>query len=545
MRSFHRYLGRARFLKKEVRATESSDVGVKYISGFASMEGVDRQGDDINPNLFDLKTFLSGVEKAGAVYVNHTLWRTPEGNEVSAGVVREAYSAKVMASENESEYKIVDMKTGEQVDTIPRDDTQVVGEGDVGLWVKMEIMEPGVIKLIDQGRLNAFSWAGDMNKSGLIDLMEVSLVYVGANARALIYSKALDDVGPTYLVKSNGVYVEGTVGLEDDAFVLADVETSGPMYAVLKEHSHGDQEVYTLKAQHLDEAQWEFMELLQAGGFYGRVALLKNTLRRNEEGPVFEVLDDYTRKYAAKGAHWTEAYVNNLPDTAFAYIEKGGTVGVDDRTSPRSMRHFPIADHRGTLDRGRVRDALTVLKSHPFAGQAGIRLKAAAAELGLEFPDTSLEGGEIDMTNEQVEAAFKDMNDSIKGITEVLKSMQPVATEVASAEETEVVVEKTADAPAVEKAEVPTTSPEMLAVLDEVRSLKNEIASLKKAEAAPVVAKAMVSKAIVEPANDGIRERENIPLTAEERDRASSQALNEIFRPATRAGADAFAGSGF
>lgn len=556
MRKMYQYSGQARFLKKEVGASKTSDGNeTKIVRGFASMEGIDRQGDDINPKLFDLDTFLGGAEKAGALYVNHQLWRQPPeegGNEVSAGVVREAHAAKVMVSENDDEYKIVDLETGDQIDTIPRDDSRVVEEGDIGLWVKAEIFEPGVIKLVDQGRLNAFSWAGDMMKSGLIDLMEVSLVYVGANARALVYSKNLTGDGPVYLVKQKGVYVEGNLEDDQGAFELADVENQGPMYAILKQHSHGEQEVYALQSKNLDDAQYEFFGHLYESGFYGRVALLKNTFRRNGEGPVFEVLDDFTRKYAAKGNHWTEVYINNLPDTAFAYIEKGGQMDEDDRTTPRSLRHFPIKDHRGEFDKGRVRDAIAVLKHHPFAEQAGAHLKAAAAELGLECPDIQLEGGEADMTNEEVESAFGQINETLATMTEVLKGMQaPAAEEEEASVEEESVETKAAEEPEVEKSEEPEATEEGEEIVSAIKGLKAEIADLKKSLAAPKKAtkKPMKSKAIDETDEDGttrFRERENEvvgePLEGEERTKAQDSLLSSIFQPAQRAGADAFQG---
>ena len=35
---------------------------------------------------------------------------------------------------------------------------------------------------------------------------------------------------------------------------------------------------------------------------------------------------------------------NDLPDCAFAYIESGGKKDADGKTTPRSLRHFPIHD---------------------------------------------------------------------------------------------------------------------------------------------------------------------------------------------------------
>jgi HK97 family phage prohead protease len=43
-------------------------------------------------------------------------------------------------------------------------------------------------------------------------------------------------------------------------------------------------------------------------------------------------------------AAMSSADINNLPDSDFAYIEPGGTKDSDGKTTPRSLRHYPIHD---------------------------------------------------------------------------------------------------------------------------------------------------------------------------------------------------------
>lgn len=43
-------------------------------------------------------------------------------------------------------------------------------------------------------------------------------------------------------------------------------------------------------------------------------------------------------------AELTSAAINDLPDDAFAYIEAGGTKDDEGKTTPRSLRHYPIHD---------------------------------------------------------------------------------------------------------------------------------------------------------------------------------------------------------
>jgi hypothetical protein len=57
-------------------------------------------------------------------------------------------------------------------------------------------------------------------------------------------------------------------------------------------------------------------------------------------------------------AQWTGAYINDLPDSAFLYIEPGGKKDDDGKTMPRSLRHFPFRDSSGNIDLPHLRNAL-------------------------------------------------------------------------------------------------------------------------------------------------------------------------------------------
>jgi len=58
-------------------------------------------------------------------------------------------------------------------------------------------------------------------------------------------------------------------------------------------------------------------------------------------------------------AAWTTAYINKLPDSAFLHIESGGEKDDEGKTKPRSLRHFPVRDAAGALDKPHVVDALS------------------------------------------------------------------------------------------------------------------------------------------------------------------------------------------
>lgn len=57
-------------------------------------------------------------------------------------------------------------------------------------------------------------------------------------------------------------------------------------------------------------------------------------------------------------AVWTTAFVNDLPDSAFLYIEPGGEKDAEGKTKPRSLRHFPVRDKSGAVDAAHLRNAI-------------------------------------------------------------------------------------------------------------------------------------------------------------------------------------------
>lgn len=92
-----------------------------------------------------------------------------------------------------------------------------------------------------------------------------------------------------------------------------------------------------------------------------------------------------TKAFRTAKGEWSTAYQNDLPDSSFAYIEAGGTKDGTGKTTPRSLRHFPIKDKDGTLDEPHVRAALSRVEGgqSPFAEKARPKIEAAARSLGI------------------------------------------------------------------------------------------------------------------------------------------------------------------
>ena len=76
-------------------------------------------------------------------------------------------------------------------------------------------------------------------------------------------------------------------------------------------------------------------------------------------------------------ADMSAADVNDLPDSAFAHIESGGKKDEEGKTTPRSLRHFPIHDA------AHVRNALSRASQSPHGEVAMPKIKAAAEKFGI------------------------------------------------------------------------------------------------------------------------------------------------------------------
>ena len=82
-------------------------------------------------------------------------------------------------------------------------------------------------------------------------------------------------------------------------------------------------------------------------------------------------------------AELSSASMNDLPDSAFAYIEPGGTKDSSGKTTPRGLRHFPIHD------KAHAQNALSRAPQSPFGEKAMPKIKAAAKKFGVDVSDDS------------------------------------------------------------------------------------------------------------------------------------------------------------
>lgn len=105
----------------------------------------------------------------------------------------------------------------------------------------------------------------------------------------------------------------------------------------------------------------------------------------------------------ALAREWTTAYINDLPDSSFLYIESGGSKDDEGKTEPRSLRHFPYKGPDGSVDLPHLRNALARIPQSSLPADTQARLSAKAEKL-LAAASKSTAHTETEMTPELLKA---------------------------------------------------------------------------------------------------------------------------------------------
>jgi hypothetical protein len=131
-------------------------------------------------------------------------------------------------------------------------------------------------------------------------------------------------------------------------------------------------------------------------------------------------------------ADMSTADINDLPDSAFAHIEPGGSKDSEGKTTPRSKRHFPVHDA------AHVRNALSRAPQSPFGDKAMPKIRAAAKKFGVEVAKSDFDLGAAmepgsPTWEAQDAAAAQALIDQILAIVPGVKALaQRESTEVAA-----------------------------------------------------------------------------------------------------------------
>jgi hypothetical protein len=126
---------------------------------------------------------------------------------------------------------------------------------------------------------------------------------------------------------------------------------------------------------------------------------------------------------------WTTAYVNDLPDSAFAVISPGGEKDDEGKTVPRSLRHLPYRNADGEIDLPHLRNALARLNqieaSEADKARARRTLLAAARASGIEAAEKMEHPMTFDdaMLRRRINGLLAALGDHFGALTETLYSV--------------------------------------------------------------------------------------------------------------------------
>jgi hypothetical protein len=126
---------------------------------------------------------------------------------------------------------------------------------------------------------------------------------------------------------------------------------------------------------------------------------------------MWDDVDDDTKKAFAV---WSTAFVNDLPDSSFLYIEPGGKKDSEGKTVPRSLRHLPYKDASGKIDLPHLRNAIARIPQMKGIGaDLKARLQAKARRLLGGKSKSMAESQEVrDAYELLVEAGFEVTDES-------------------------------------------------------------------------------------------------------------------------------------
>lgn len=91
-------------------------------------------------------------------------------------------------------------------------------------------------------------------------------------------------------------------------------------------------------------------------------------------------------------ATWSTAYMDDLPDSSFLIIEKGGKKDSEGKTTPRSLRHFPVKDKNGKVDLPHLRNALSRIPQSNLSSDLKAEAERKAKALLAKYGDSDNDG---------------------------------------------------------------------------------------------------------------------------------------------------------
>jgi len=209
---------------------------------------------------------------------------------------------------------------------------------------------------------------------------------------------------------------------------------------------------------------------------------------------------------------WDSAYINDLDDDCFAYIESGGEKDEQGKTTPRSLRHLPFKNRQGNIDLPHLRNALARLPQTKFSDEAKAEAKrklcAAAKKVGLKSEVCGLEEQVAPIPEEigisgrdvpewmddfisSVEDAFETINENFDAVTSRLEALEKTQKPEAPREAQE--AQKTVEAL---KAQIQVLESQKATLQEEVKGVKKPGEAIISSNVTPP--RAMIPKKAIE-----------------------------------------------
>jgi hypothetical protein len=146
-------------------------------------------------------------------------------------------------------------------------------------------------------------------------------------------------------------------------------------------------------------------------------------------------LAESTEPGQLKEAEWDTAYINDLPDSAFAVISSGGQKDEHGKTTPRTLRHLPHHKADGSLDLAHLRNALARLPQTELSAEDKAEAKKhlcahakdseIVSEVCGEQQPKEGESEEVKALDAKVAETEGKLNDALKRLEEAQQNPKP------------------------------------------------------------------------------------------------------------------------
>jgi len=132
---------------------------------------------------------------------------------------------------------------------------------------------------------------------------------------------------------------------------------------------------------------------------------------------------------------WTTVYINNLPDSAFFYIEPGGTKDSEGKTVPRGLRHLPYKGADGKVDPAHLRNAIA--RAPQVKGISPAKVKSIQARarslLGSQAELEEVKLDDLEKAKAEAAQALADLDVAKENLTAAEEALHTKEAELAAA----------------------------------------------------------------------------------------------------------------